>query len=70
MTELLKRINELAKKSREKGLTPDEKQEQQRLRQEYLAIVRTNLQNQLNRVYIVDENGNEQKLTEKETLKS
>lgn len=70
MTELLKRINELAKKSREKGLTPDEKQEQQRLRQEYLAIVRTNLQNQLDRVYIVDENGNEQKLTEKETLKS
>ena len=35
------RINELARKSRtEEGLTPEEKEEQARLRQEYVAAFR------------------------------
>ena len=70
MTELLKRINELAKKSREEGLTAEEKLEQLRLRQEYLAIIRGNLQGQLDRTYFVDENGNEAKLKKKDEMKS
>ena len=38
------RINELARKSKtEAGLTPEEKEEQAALRQEYVAAVRANL---------------------------
>ena len=33
----IERINELARKSRTEGLTPEEKAEQQKLRQEYIA---------------------------------
>ena len=36
MDERVKRINELAQKSRTVGLTEEEKAEQQRLRQEYV----------------------------------
>lgn len=36
------RINELARKSREIGLTREEKAEQQQLREQYLADVRRN----------------------------
>ena len=42
------RINELARKSKtEAGLTPEEKEEQAALRQEYVAAVRANLTAQL-----------------------
>ena len=53
----IKRINELAKKSKESGLTDEEKQEQQRLRQKYLAAVRTSLKANLDAIRFVDENG-------------
>lgn len=58
----LNRINELAAKKRESGLTPGEAAEQQALREEYLAGFRKNLEIQLDNVYIVDENGREKKL--------
>lgn len=51
------RINFLAKKSREEGLTEEEKQEQARLRKEYVESVVGNLRSQLNNTYIIDENG-------------
>ena len=51
------RINFLAKKSREEGLTKEEKQEQARLRKEYVASVVGNLRSQLDNTYIIDENG-------------
>jgi len=61
-TERLNRINELARKAKSEGLTEAEKEEQQRLRNEYLAAFRANVIAQLDNTYIVDENGNERKL--------
>jgi uncharacterized protein YnzC (UPF0291/DUF896 family) len=50
----IKRINELAKKQKETGLSPEEKKEQSKLREEYLQIFRQNFKNQLDRVKIVN----------------
>lgn len=50
----VKRINELAKKSKAEGLTGDEKLEQQKLREEYLEIFRANFKAQLENIEIVD----------------
>ncbi len=43
----VKRINYLAKKAREEGLTEEEKLEQQQLRRAYLDAIRANLESQL-----------------------
>ena len=64
MDDLIKRINELAKKQRESGLTDDEKKEQAELRQKYLVRFRASFQNQLNNTYFVTEDGKEIALTE------
>lgn len=61
----LKRINELAKKSREQGLTEQEKLEQKKLRREYIDSVVGSLSCQLENTYIVDEKGNKAKLEKK-----
>lgn len=53
----LERINELARKSRAEGLTPEEKAEQQKLRQEYIAAVRMNLRTQLDNIDIQEKDG-------------
>lgn len=63
--ELIKRINELAKKSKAEGLTDAEKAEQQELRAQYIAAFRQGVKNTLNNVYVVDEQGNEKKLERK-----
>ena len=63
--ELIKRINELAKKSKAEGLTEEEKAEQAKLRSEYIAAFRQGVKNTLSNVYIVDEKGNEKKLERK-----
>lgn len=52
--EKIKRINALAKKAREEGLTDAEKAEQKTLRDEYIAIFRKNLKAQLDNIEIVD----------------
>ena len=65
MTERTKRINELARISRERELTPEEKEEQARLRSEYLEAFRANLRSQLDNTYIVDGEGNETPLKRK-----
>lgn len=62
------RINELAKKAKTVGLTSEEKEEQQILRNEYIQAVRYSLKANLETITIVkvDENGNE---TERISLK-
>ncbi|ONI46448.1 hypothetical protein AN641_00220 [Candidatus Epulonipiscioides gigas] len=47
MEKLIARINELANKKKSEGLTIEETEEQQELRQEYLQIFRGNFKNQL-----------------------
>lgn len=60
--EKMNRINELARKSKQQGLTDEEKAEQHALRQEYLAAFRSNFRQTLENVTIVDEEGNRKEL--------
>lgn len=54
MEELIARINSLYKKSKEEGLTEEEKIEQQKLRQEYINKVKSNFKSQLQNIYLKD----------------
>nr|WP_205607335.1 DUF896 domain-containing protein [Clostridium sporogenes] len=47
MKKLIERINFLYKKSKEEGLTEEEKIEQQKLRREYINIIKGNVKVQL-----------------------
>lgn len=58
----LDRINFLARKSRETELTPEEKKEQEQLRNEYRRSVVGNLEAQLNNTYIVEPDGRKVKV--------
>jgi len=62
MKELIARINALAKKSREQGLTDAEKEEQAKLRAQYIAAFRAGAEQTLKNVYVLDKDGNEQPL--------
>lgn len=64
--EKIARINELARKSKAEGLTPEEKEEQAVLRKEYVAAVRRSLEAQLENVYYVEEDGSQTKLGKKD----
>lgn len=55
----IKRINELYHKSKAEGLTDEEKAEQKKLREDYVAAIRGNIRSQLENIKVVDENGNE-----------
>jgi len=57
MKELIKRINELANKSKTIGLSELEKEEQKTLRKEYISIFRGNMKETLMKVKVVDEKG-------------
>ena len=50
----LDRINELARKQKNEGLTNEEKEEQRVLREEYLKDFRKNFRKQLDSIKIVD----------------
>lgn len=50
------RINELAKKAKNEGLSEEEKIEQKALRDEYIAAVRKNFKATLDNIKIVDKN--------------
>lgn len=57
MDELIKRINELANKSKKEELSVEEKSEQKKLRKEYLDMIRGQVKNQLSSVKVVDDEG-------------
>ncbi len=65
MTERLKRINELAHKEKEVGLTDAEKAEQAKLRAEYIACFRANMRGILDNTYLKREDGTKEKLKPK-----
>ncbi|MBP5462548.1 MAG: DUF896 domain-containing protein [Lachnospiraceae bacterium] len=52
--EAIQRINELYHKSKSVGLTPEEKEEQTRLRTEYVQAIRNNLKSMLDNIEVVD----------------
>lgn len=62
----IERINELSKKSKTQGLTAEEKEEQARLRREYIDSVVGNLRSQLDNTYVIDKDGNKIKLQKEE----
>lgn len=59
------RINALYHKSQAVGLTPEEKEEQKRLRQEYVAAIRANIRSQLDNIDMQNEDGTIENLGEK-----
>lgn len=64
----IERINELARKAREGELTPEEREEQQQLRAEYIAAFRASLQTQLDNTVIVDHTGHRRAVKRKKPL--
>lgn len=57
MDDRIDRINELYHKSQNEGLTEEEKEEQARLRKEYVAAIRKNLRGTLDQVSFVNPDG-------------
>lgn len=55
--DLVQRINELANKSKEEALSEQEKAEQKKLREEYLSMIRNQVEDQLSSVKVVDPEG-------------
>lgn len=66
--EQVARINELARKKKTVGLTPDELKEQAQLRAQYLADFREGFRQQLNNTYIQYEDGRKEKLQQKKPM--
>lgn len=59
------RINELARRSKSTGLSQEEKEEQARLRKEYIAAIRRNMRSQLDRIDVKEQDGSIVNLGEK-----
>lgn len=68
--ERLKRINELAAKNRNGGLTDEEIQERARLREEYRLAFREAFRGVLDNTYIQTPDGERRKLSKKDDGKS
>ena len=65
MNAVIARINELAKKNKEEGLTAEELVERDKLRRIYIDSVTGNLKNQLDNTSIVYPDGTKKKVTKK-----
>lgn len=65
MDEVIARINELARKSKAEGLTPEETAERDKLRRIYIDSVVGNLKGQLEHTTIVYPDGSKKKVTHK-----
>ena len=57
--EKIARINELAKKEKTEGLTPEEEVEQAKLREEYIEGYRRSVRHHIEGIKVVDEEGND-----------
>ena len=66
MNEVIARINELAKKAKEGGLTPEETVERDKLRRIYIDSVKANLTGQLEHTTIVYPDGTRKKVQKKQ----
>lgn len=66
INEVIARINELAKKAKAEGLTPEEIVERDKLRRIYIDNVKASLVGQLENTYIVDPDGTKHKLNKKQ----
>ena len=65
MNEVIARINALAKKNKEEGLTEEELVERDKLRRIYIDSVKQNLVGQLENTTIVYPDGTKKKVTHK-----
>lgn len=65
MSEVITRINVLAKKAKTEGLTPEETAERDQLRRIYIDSVKANLVGQLDNTYILQPDGTKKKLERK-----
>ena len=65
----IKRINELAHKMRDPGLTPEEKEEQAALRKEYIETIRRNLRGIIENTDVTLPDGTVKPLTDFKTPK-
>jgi len=65
MNEVIARINALAKKNKEEGLTAEELVERDKLRRIYIDSVKSNLIGQLENTTIVYPDGTKKKVTHK-----
>ncbi|MBR6476570.1 MAG: DUF896 domain-containing protein [Lachnospiraceae bacterium] len=61
----IQRINELHHKSKNEGLTEEEKEEQQALRKAYIEAMRSHVRNHLDNVVIQRPDGSRERLTRK-----
>lgn len=59
----IERINELARLKKERGLTPEEAQERERLHKQYIADMRGNVEAHLSQIHIQQEDGSYRPLT-------
>ena len=66
MEKVIARINALAKKAKEAGLTAEETAERDRLRRIYIDSVKASLVGQLDNTYIVSPDGTKKKLGKKD----
>ena len=62
INEVIARINELAKKAKTVGLTPEETVERDKLRRIYIDNVKASLTGQLDNTYIVYPDGTKKKV--------
>lgn len=57
--DLINRINELARKKKNQGLSEEEQAEQNQLRETYLSLFRKNFRSQIEMLQVYDKNGKE-----------
>lgn len=62
---MIERINELAKIAKTRQLTREEEKERKELREQYIKNFKNRFQNELNNVYIKNEDGTITKLEKK-----